>query len=461
MALAQTNSPLLRRASNEVSWPFNLDWSHPEARGLEEFLVATPVGMVDLVSGAVGARVNTADPGRINELGGLDAFFDGYGDQYTFPNNDPFDTSVDYTIVWECELTGFVDIGPCLSVFFSAGGAAARLAYNKTTGSDILMADGTVLLARIAKPPEVSMTERHWGVWAFTAGSGHRVWINGLLCADNGTVTPAATANSHRVGGSSVTSHDFNGGIRQVRRYRRAWSEDEAIAFWHPATRDGLLSGFSHSPSLVGGYAYPAATGGSVASGSASLTTSYALTAVGVSLAGGTASVTASVSLSAAGASISSGSAGATALVSISAAGLAEAAGQAGLSNTVLLAAAGAAQASGNAALATRLEALADGAAESSGSASLLATLTFSASGGAIASGSADLQSVIAISADGFVEAMGSGTLWLRVDLAAAGAAQASGSAGMGLLLGSVLIPDARYVARLARRSYRVALPTP
>lgn len=461
MALAQANSPLLRRASNEVSWPFNLDWGHPEAHGLEEFLVATPVGMVDLVSGLVGTRVNTADPGRINELGGLDAFFDGDGDQYTFPNNDPFDTSLDFTLVWECELTAFVDASQTIAVFYSTGNGAVRLSYNNATTSDLFVRDGTVLVARVAKPTGVSMFERHWGVWSFAAGSGSRVWINGSECADNGTASGAATTNSHRVGGSSVTSQDFNGGIRQVRRYRRAWSEEEATAFWNPATRDSVLLGFGHRPFLVGGSTYLSASGGSVASGSAPLTASYALAAVGVALAIGTASFTASVPLSAAGASISSGSAGATALVSISAAGLAEAAGQAGLSNTVLLAAAGAAQASGNAALATRLEALADGAAESSGSASLLATLTFSASGGAIASGSADLQSVIAISADGFVEAMGSGTLWLRVDLAAAGAAQASGSAGMGLLLGSVLIPDARYVARLARRSYRVALPTP
>ena len=354
MALAQTNSPLLRRASNQQPWPFQIDWGHTEAHGLEEFIVATPSGMVDLVSGAVGARVNTADPGRINELGGLDAFFDGDGDQYTFPNNDPFDTSLDFTIVWECELTAFVDTGPCISAFFSAGSGAVRLAYGSTGGSDLLMADGTVLLARIARPPEVSMTERHWGVWSFTAGSGHSVWINGLLCADNGTVSPSSTTNSRRVGGSSVTSQDFNGGIRQVRRYRRAWSEDEAMAFWHPATRDGLLLGFSHRPSLVGGYAYPAATGGSVASGSASLTTSYALTAVGVSVASGTANLIASVPLSAAGASISSGSAGATALVSISAAGLAEASGQAWLLSAVLLSADGAAHASGNAHISVR-----------------------------------------------------------------------------------------------------------
>lgn len=423
-------------------------------------MIAAPVGVIDLVSGLIGTRAGSDDPGQINELGGIDAYFDGVDDQYTLPNNPAFDSSQDFTVVWECALKSFTDSTATIVMFYSASTKAARLLYSSSTGSELSIVDNVTILARMAKPPSVSMTDRHWGVWSYTSGVGHRVWINGDECADNGTGIFSSRTNSRRIGGSSSAVDDFNGGIRQVRRYSRAWSQEDAIAFWHPSTRDGLLFGFQHRPTVVGGDLYASAAGGSVASGSAQITASYDLAGVGIALADGTAGLTGSVSLSAAGASFSSGTAGLTALVSISAAGLAEAAGQAGLAMGTFLAAAGAAQASGNAALAARLEALAAGAAESSGSAHLLATLLFSASGGAISSGSADLQSVVAISADGFVEAMGAGTLWLRVDLAAAGAAEASGSAGVGLLLGAVLIPDSRYVARLARRAYRVALPT-
>lgn len=353
MLLARALSAGIRRASQEQAWPFGLDWSHPEAEGLEELIIATPMGMIDLVSMAVGTRVGTEDPGVANEFGAVDSFFDGDGDQYTFPNNTAFDTTADFTIVWECQLSSFVDANPCISSFYSASGFAARLAYGSASGSDLLMADGVTLLARMARPTGVSMTDRHWGVWSFNPGSGHRVWINGGQCTDNGTTTPSNTANSRRVGGSGVATQDFNGAIRQIRRYNVSWSEERALAFYAPETSDSLLIGSAHSP-FISGMRTAAGSGSSVASGSASLTASYVLTAVGVALAGGTASLTGSVSLSAAGASFSSGSAGATALVSISAAGLAEAAGQAGLSLGALLFAFGYAQASGNAHISVR-----------------------------------------------------------------------------------------------------------
>lgn len=459
--MAAYEKPLSTHAQ-AVEWPFEIDWSAPAAIGLEQMLISTPVGMVDLVTGDHGTRSGSADRGGVLWTGGKAAYFDGVDDKYTFASEFRIDETKPFTVAWECHSYGFIDDHQVVATLRTTGTYSLRISYSTLAGyTDIcLQSNTTASVCRFALPAEVGIYDYHRAAVVYD-GSQYLLYLNGHVIPSAGVSPVFPRINDFtRVGGTNASYTDFFGAVRQVLVYSLALSSDEAVMF-STDTGDRLLLPFSGAlwiPELAIGIA---ASGAGLASGTASLAANYNLGAIGLSLASGTASLTASVPLSAAGASISSGSAGTTALVSISAAGLAEAAGQAGLDSSTLLAAAGAAQASGNAALATRLEALAAGAAESSGSASLLATLTFSASGGAIASGSADLQSVIAISADGFVEAMGSGTLWLRVDLAAAGAAQASGSAGMGLLLGSVLVPDARYVARLARRSYRVALPTP
>ena len=438
------------------TWHTAIDWTSAQTAGLLDLIVPTPWGMQDLCALAMGVRNGAGPPALMGPGGGLEQEFVSTSDnQFLFSALSSIDNTGPWSFCWVSVLTSFSVIAPHIAIFPSTPGNT-RFGYQ----SGYFYLNTEAIRKRWDFPDGVVvLNQPHRGVITHDGAGTYRTWINGNACPALGDGTPSMSASATRIGGTSDSTTRWNGTISEVRRYDRELAEDEALAFADEHYGRKIFLDLERAPQFF----LPAmrAEGAAVSSGSAALTTTYQLAGVGIALAGGTASLTGSVSLSAAGASFSSGSAGVTALVSISAAGLAEAAGQAGLSSGTFLAAAGSAQASGNAALAARLEALAAGAAESSGSANLLATLVFSASGGALASGSADLQSVVAISADGFVEAMGAGTLWLRVDLAAAGAAEASGSAGIGLLLGAVLIPDARYVARLARRAYRVALPTP
>ncbi len=355
MALAQALRPSLLRSSQEQAWPFAIDWNHPEAVGLEEFIIAAPVGLIDLVSGEIGTRSGSGDPGQVNELGGVDAYFDGADDQYTLTNNPAFDSSQDFTVVWECVHEGFTtDTTQVIVSYYSASGGAARLVYSSAVASNLAMIDGATLLGRFAKPDSVSLTERHWGVWSYAAAVGHSVWINGEDCPTNGTGSFGTRPNSHRVGGSDAVAYDFNGAIRQARRYSRAWSKEEALTFFLPETRDSVLRGFDHRPIIVGGVYSVAADGVSVASGSAQIAASYALAGVGIAIATGTAALIGSVALSAAGASFSAGTAAAVAGAELIVSGLSECAGQAYLAVDALLVAFGVADCLGSAALLRR-----------------------------------------------------------------------------------------------------------
>jgi len=202
------------------------------------------------------------------------------------------------------------------------------------------------------------------------------------------------------------------------------------------------------------------ASGGDVASGSASLSAQVALAAVGVSAASGSASLAASVPLSAVGLSVAAGSATPSATVTISAAGLAQAAGQAGLSASVLAQAAGAALASGNAELAAQLDALAAGAAQAGGSASLSggALGDISASGAAIASGTAVLSVTVGLQAAGSALASGTaaGSANAPGQVSAAGGAVAGGS---GVMSAQVSITAAGFVQSMGQGAFSATVP--
>ena len=357
MSLKPVLSKLISHgACAEVSWPFSIDWTHEEAHGLEELVIATPMGMVDLVSNAIGVRAGSSDSGIVNEFGGVSAYFDGDGDLYNFPDNSDFVGTDDFSIVWESEMYGFVDSTQCISTFFSASGYAARLCYGNGAGADLWMTDGTSFFARMLMPSGVDITSPHYGVWSFTAGVGHRAWVNGKECSVTGTLSPSTQANKRRVGGGSSSAvNDFNGSIRQVRRYIRAWTEEEAISFGFPGAQDRLLIGHKHRPyRSPGGTFAISGSGHSVASGSAQITVSYPLAGVGIALAGGTADITGSVSLIAAGAAFGEGTAAPMVVANLIAYGFSESAGQAYLVVEALLVAFGVAECLGSAALLRR-----------------------------------------------------------------------------------------------------------
>ena len=202
------------------------------------------------------------------------------------------------------------------------------------------------------------------------------------------------------------------------------------------------------------------ASGGDVASGSASLSAQVALASVGVSTASGSAALAASVPLSAVGLSVASGSAAPSATVTISASGLAQAAGQAGLSASVLAQAAGAALASGNATLAAQLNALATGAAQAGGSANLSggAAGSLSASGAAIAAGTAVLSVTVGLLAAG--SALASGTATGSAN--APGQVSATGGAaagGAGVMSARVSITAAGFVQAMGQGAFSATVP--
>lgn len=352
MLLMNARGAPLESVLPAATWPFSIDWLAPEADGLVDLFMQTPAGMMNLVSGEVGVRSGSADPGIIFPSGGIAAYFDGDGDQYAFSEVSGMDSTLPFSLVWEAWPSGVIDLHPAVATFKSVGSNAVRLSYSSTVG-DLFLSETTTTMCRFAFSPWASLyDEYHRGVVTYD-GSQYLLYINGGKVSPSGSATTAVLTNVTRIGRTNASDHDWAGAIRQVRRYTRAWSDEEAYAFCN-RTGDALVRtdgrvrfAISRAVSITG-------SGSGLASGSASLDAAYSLVAAGVSVAGGTANLTASVPLSAAGASISSGSAGATALVSISAAGLAEAAGQAGLSLGALLFVFGYAQASGNAHISVR-----------------------------------------------------------------------------------------------------------
>lgn len=226
--------------------------SDPEAEGLVACYVAAPGGMIDLVSGTWGTRAGTADPMRGTEAGTLDAYFDGVGDNHNFGTTALINTGAPFTIVAEAFLDAFVDAFPTYGAFCNDTSNSYLVFLNTgATYGDLTFGSGGTSWGRY----RASLTgvaalsgERHWlvvtynGAGATTQGN-FACYVNGssaLPLSASGSLS--GTTNDNRVGGTSLTTTDWNGSIRQVRVYDRAWSQDEAIRFWHPATRDSLFA---------------------------------------------------------------------------------------------------------------------------------------------------------------------------------------------------------------------------
>jgi len=293
MPFAAAQGSLWTRPSGQVGWPFEIDRSHPEAIGLEECIIATPMGMVDLINGHLGSRAGSADPGAVNGLGGYDGWFDGDGDYYTFPNNDAVDSTQPFALVWEGEIAGFIDLYSTISLFVSSLGGGLRL-MARLAANNIYLGDSGTILGSVATPAGVAITDRLFGVWSYDPASGHEVWINGLPCSSTTPPTAGVVSNVRRVGATSG-SHDYYGSLRQVRRYSRSWSHQEAIAFWAPQTRDALFMGNAIRPGVYGGPLFGGATGAGQATGGAVPQVDVSLMADGFAVAGGSAHLSSSI----------------------------------------------------------------------------------------------------------------------------------------------------------------------
>jgi hypothetical protein len=225
--------------------------SDPEASGLVACFVAAPGGMIDLVTGSWGTRAGSADPMRSTNFGTLESYFDGVGDNYNFGATAVISTGAPFTIVVEAFLDAFVDAFPtyCALCNETANSYLVFLNTGATYG-DLTFGSGGTSWSRF----RASLTgvaglsgERHWLVVTYngagaTTQSNFACYLNGASLALSGSGSLSGTTNDNRVGGSSLSTTDWNGSIRQVRVYDRVWSEAEAVRFWHPATRDSLYT---------------------------------------------------------------------------------------------------------------------------------------------------------------------------------------------------------------------------
>lgn len=319
--LLPDTSRLITSAGRAARWPFEVANADQEAVGLVRMFMAAPQGMVDLATGLVATRSGSADPGRMNADGSLDAYFDGVDDQYSFSTDGAaVSVSTAFTVVWEAELDSFSDTYPIL-VHFRTGlsNSPLRIFYSSDTGyDDITVGYDSSNKHAFLMPSGISRTgERHWGVWSyngqgFTTTGNHRLWINGQDCSITTATSLASVTDDNRVGGSSAATSDWNGSIRQVRLYDREWAQDEAIRFWHPSSRDSLfrqpspITFFSTSGGdiVVSGGAATSATGSLGPSLSASVEGSSTTAAAGALTpsVGATAALSGSSTTSAAGA---------------------------------------------------------------------------------------------------------------------------------------------------------------
>lgn len=322
-------------------------------------------------------------------------------------------------------------------------------------------------------PDELSVVSPVSGAYEkrlFTYGKGaKKAYLNGVLSNSKSLTTSGFTATDSvgfAVNGALDNSNTSYGGDSKVAllyMFNRVLTADEARLLSNdPYALLGspLKSVFLGAAAGGGSTLNASASGGDVASGSASLSAQVALASVGVSAASGSATLAASVPLSAVGLSVAAGSATPSATVTISASGLAQAAGQAGLSASVLAQAAGAALASGNATLAAQLNALATGAAQAGGSANLSggAAGSLSASGAAIAAGTAVLSVTVGLQAAGSALASGTATGSANApgQVSATGGATAGGS---GVMSARVSITAAGFVQAMGQGSFSATVP--
>ena len=255
---------MLLRANTQGTYPV-IRRVDPEADGLVSLMIATPAGMRDLINPSITpTRAGSADSGAITRSGKYAASFDGVDDQYQFGSTVTVDVGAPFTIVWQSELTAFVDSYPvCFTARTGIANSPVRCFYTTDASyNDITVGYATSNAHAFLVPDGLSLTnDEHFGVWAyngggFSNGSNHSMWINGRPCALTTTFNLGSVTDDTRIGGSSAPTTDWNGYIRQVRVYNRAWAEAEAYRFWDPRTRDNL---FKRSARI---YSFPVAGGG-------------------------------------------------------------------------------------------------------------------------------------------------------------------------------------------------------
>jgi hypothetical protein len=237
---------------SKISVPLRINPYSPEAVGLQACYVAVPGGMVDLVGGAYGTRVGTADPSRSNEVGTLDAYFDGISDSYTFGSTALIpNTTSPFTVVAEVHLDGIgsgFDSYPVAITLAVTGTNAFRVFYALDDAYDDISFGAASPSRAVLLPSGLTkIGQRHWLVFAYNgvslgSDSSWNVWVNGQLCTFTTGNSIALITNENRVGGTSASATDWYGAIRQVRLYDRVWGGDLAARFYDPATRDSLFS---------------------------------------------------------------------------------------------------------------------------------------------------------------------------------------------------------------------------
>ena len=205
-----------------------------EADALESCMVATPDGMVDLVLGIAGTPSGQAGASRINERGALESYFDGTGDQFNFGSANTINIASDFTIVYEVYFDGMGganDAYPGIAIFARGASDPFRLGYSTDAAYDDIYfgTRGGTQHAYLLPSGFTKTLQRHFGVVSYTAGTGYSVWVNGQACTSTTAGSLATITDDTRVGGTSGTTSDVLGGIRQVRRYSRAWTEAEAV----------------------------------------------------------------------------------------------------------------------------------------------------------------------------------------------------------------------------------------
>jgi hypothetical protein len=446
-------APKLRGAA--ATWPFVLDSDHPEMSGLLALAIQTPMGMYDVFQGLTSSRTGVNDPPRMSSLGTIDGQFSGSDGPYRFTGCKALDFTQPFTIVWESELDSFSTQYPQICTTYGNGADLQTLVFYSQTAhySDISVGKpnaGGVPTFYATVPSGIAVTgERHWGVWSFSGGGfntigNHAIWINGQPCAlVSNTDGFASIPDEFAVGGiNALTASYWTGGIRQVRVYGRAWALDDALAFWHPATRDSLFvpePRCARSPA-AGGAAALAGSAAAQASASGTITAQVPLVGAATTVVTATGALTTQHKLSGAATVNVSASGSLSITVALTGAALANALASGALSTSIALSGAALANvlATGNL--------LAGGAGALAGNAA------------AQASASGALSTSIPLQGNASALAIAAGGLTTAVPLAGVAAAVATATGNLTLTFGGLSGSAVAHALAAGTLSIQVAL---